>query len=109
MRKSRSPSGERFVVPADFASASPIERMKYIMLASGSSRAARAILHAEAAVVRREPAPADAEVEPAVAELIDGGDVLREVQRMRQRQHRHGEADLHALGARGDGGGDRQR
>ena len=56
----------------------------------------------------REAAAADAEDQPAIADVIDCRDLLGEPQRMAKRQHLHGDADLHALGARGDCAGDVQ-
>jgi hypothetical protein len=50
-----------------------------------------------------------AEDQPAIADLIDGGGFFRQAQRMAQRQHLHGEADLHPPGPRGDRAGDAER
>jgi len=52
---------------------------------------------------------ADAEDQPALADLVDGGDLLGQPQRMAERQHLHGRADLHPFGALGDGRGQDQR
>ena len=75
----------------------------------GEAFAAFAIGHAVGLVGAREPAAPDAEDQPPVADLIDGGGLLGEAQRMAQRQHLDAGADLHALGARGDRAGDGQR
>ena len=63
----------------------------------------------EALVVRGQPAAAHAEIDAAAAEVIDGGDVLGDVQRMAEREHLHRDPELHALRAPGQGGGDGER
>jgi hypothetical protein len=59
--------------------------------------------------VTGQAAPADAEVEPAAGEVIDGGHVLGEPQGMAQRQHLDRDADLDAPGAGGHGARHHQR
>src|SRR6266542_2172899 len=60
----------------------------------------------EALVVLGQPAPAHAEVQPSLAQVIDGGHVLRQVKRVGQREDLKGDADSHPSGAGGDGRGD---
>ena len=71
--------------------------------------AAFAIGHAIRLVGARHTAAPDAEDQPPVADLIDGRRLLGQAQRMAQRQHLHGEPDLHPLRARRDGARDAQR
>ena len=75
----------------------------------GEALAALAVGDAVGLVGVREARAADAEDQPALAELVDGRDFLGKAQRMAERQHLHGGADLHALGSLGDGGGEDQR
>ena len=65
--------------------------------------------HAVGLVGLRHPAAPDAEDQPAVAELVDRRRLLGQPQRMAQRQHLDGDADLDAPGARGDRAGDAER
>jgi len=44
-----------------------------------------------------------------VTDLIDGGPLFGLTERVGERQHLDRRADLHALGAGGDGGGDGDR
>ena len=60
------------------------------------ARLALPVRDAERVVGRRGAATADAEVEAALAEMVDGRDLLGDAQGMDQRQHRHGHADAHA-------------
>ena len=63
----------------------------------------------EGVVVLREGAAADAEVEPALADVVEGGDFLGDADGIAEGQQEHAEADADALGAAGDGGGHHDR
>src|SRR5258705_10232380 len=69
------------------------------------ARLALAVRDAQDVVGARRSAAADAHVEAALAELIDGGRLLRDAQGMAQRQDLHRGAHPDAAGAAGDGGG----
>src|SRR6266851_1299008 len=73
------------------------------------SLAAFLVRDVEARVVAGQPASSDAELEPSLAEVVERRDVLRKMERMRERQHLHRDADLHATRARGDGRGNDER
>jgi hypothetical protein len=68
----------------------------------GKAFAALAIRHAIGLVGAREAAAPDPENEPAMADLVDGSNLLGEPQRVTQGQYLHRGADLHALRTRGD-------
>src|SRR5262249_45404193 len=63
--------------------------------------------NAEDVVGARGAAASDAELEAALAQVIDGGGFLRDTQRMVEGEHVHRGAHVDALGAGGDGGGHR--
>ncbi len=81
------------------------------MMPSVSAKRSRALAVVDAVglVGVREARAADAEDQAAVGELVDGRGLLGDPQRMAERQHLHCRADLHALGALGDGGGEDHR
>jgi hypothetical protein len=65
------------------------------------ARLALAVRNAEPVIGARAAATADAEIEAALAQMIDRRDLLRDTQRVRERQHDDGHADADARGARG--------
>ena len=82
---------------------------KHKAMSYGRRREAEAKLRAEVQAWFARAAAADAEDQPAAADLVHRRGLLGDAQRIAQRQHLHGDADLHALRARGDGAGDGQR
>ena len=66
-------------------------------------------VHPEAFVDKGEGGASDAEVQPPLADVVEGGDFLGHTHRVAQRQHLHRQPDTHTLGAGGDGGGDGHR
>ena len=70
--------------------------------------AALAAVDAEALELFDAVAEPDAEVEPPVAEDVDGGGVFGDADRVVQRQQQHPGADAHARGEPRGGRGDRQ-
>ena len=75
----------------------------------GETLAAFGIGHAIGHVGAWETTAPDAEDQPALAYVIDSGDFLGQSQRVAQRQHLHGDADFHPLGAGCDSGGHGKR
>src|SRR5204863_8062014 len=73
------------------------------------ARLALAVGHTVDVVGAHDAAPADPELETALADLIDGGDLLGDAQRMIEREHLDRRADPDAAGARGDRACDLQR
>ena len=69
----------------------------------GKPRGAFRVGDVEAIVELGDAAPADAEIEPAVAHVVDGRHLFGDAQRIPQRKHLHRRADAHASGARGNG------
>src|SRR5439155_13900992 len=63
----------------------------------------------EAVVRVRERATPHAELDPTLTDVVQRGDVLGDVDRMGQGQEHHRAANADALGAVGDGAGDRDR
>jgi hypothetical protein len=59
--------------------------------------------------VTGQAAPSDAELETASRQVIDRGHVFREPERMAEREHLHGDADLDPARARGEGRRHHQR
>src|SRR3989442_5144694 len=57
------------------------------------TRLALGVRHAVDVVGPHDAAAPDAELEAAFADVVDGGDLLGDAQRMVQRQHLHGGAD----------------
>jgi len=74
-------------------------------------RAAAALGKRDVQALELLPAPsqAEAEDEPAPGDEIDGGGVLREANRVEERGEQQPGADLDPLGARGDGGREREQ
>src|SRR5438105_4211360 len=68
------------------------------------ARLTLAVRDAEAVVRARAAAAADAEVEAALAQLIDRGDFFGDTEGMRERQHDHGHADPNPVGSGGHEG-----
>src|SRR5262249_40260074 len=73
------------------------------------SRLALGVRDSEHVVGARRAAAADAEVEAALAQMIDGRDVFGDPEGIAERQHLHRRADAHAPGAGGDEARQRDR
>jgi len=73
------------------------------------ARLALGVWDAERVVGARGAAAPDAEVEAALAEVVDGRDVLGDPQGVAQRQDLNGRAHAHASGPGGDEAGERDR
>ena len=73
------------------------------------ARLALGVRHAVNVVRAHDAAAPDAELEAPFADVIDGGDLFGDAQRMIQRQHLHGGADADPARAAGDGAGHLQR
>ena len=63
----------------------------------------------EGVVVLREGAAPDAEVEPSLADVVEGGDFLGDADGVAQREQQDAKADTDAFGASGDGRGHHDR
>ncbi len=74
----------------------------------GKALAAFTVGHAVGLIGARETAAPDPENQPSVADLVDRRRLLRQSQRVTQRQDLHPGADLHAFGAGGNRAGQRQ-
>ena len=72
-------------------------------------RPALAVGNAVDVVRPRRAAAPDAEIEPALADVIDGRRLLGDAQRVLERQHLYGNADPEPRGAGCDGAGDHHR
>src|SRR5206468_8210686 len=88
------------------------ERLSLPRLPDDLQRLAKArltlpIWNAEDVVGARSPAASDSQLEAAFAQVIDGGGLFGDAQRVVERQHVHSGADVHPLGAGGDSGGHR--
>src|SRR5215831_19203038 len=73
----------------------------------GKALGALAIGNAVGLISTRETAAADPEDQPAMADMIDGGTVFRQAQRLAQRQNLDAGTDLDVVSAGGDRAGDR--
>src|SRR5262249_13311336 len=71
--------------------------------------AALAVGYVEALVVARQSAPADAELEAALGDVVDSGDVLSQTEGRAERQDLDGNPDLDAPRAGCQGRGDDER
>src|SRR5262249_58891625 len=68
--------------------------------------AALAVGDVEALVMARQPAPADAELEPPLGDVVDGRHVFRQAQGVAERQDLDSDPDLDALRTGRPGRGD---
>src|SRR5205807_4313953 len=82
-----------------------LEHFQYL----GEALAALGVWDAVGLVGAGKAAAADAENQPPLADVVERRDLLGKPQRMAQGQHLHGNADVDALGARGNGRRDQER
>src|SRR5205085_4829875 len=75
----------------------------------GEAVAALLIGHLVGVIGADDATAPDAEDQPTMADLVDRRGLLGKAQRVAERQHLHGDADLHSTGAGGDRAGDRER